>query len=80
MKFYLPEIHDFEYTAVVPWPTLTQQQQDWIAQVTHMTNWLNSSIGPHWVRWAWDQGDGCSVAFQRDPDRTLFVLRWSWYG
>ena len=82
-SYYLPEIHGFSYTARAPWPALSLDHQvDWIDNVQYMTQWLDSFVGPHWARWAWAQEQDqrtweCCVAFLKDKDRTLFLLKWA---
>jgi hypothetical protein len=70
------------YTAVVRWPLVERNgQPDWIDAVYSVEEWLERSVGPHYSRWVWsmwslNQAHLCSVSFARDPDTTLFLLRW----
>lgn len=79
---HLPDHTDFAHLARVPWPLEDPDQIDWIGAYTTVESWLNTSIGPHWVRWAWstcqDQTTfDCCVRFRYSADRTLFLLRWA---
>ena len=71
------------YQAVAPWPVIeTNGNLDWIASVDIMENWLESTIGKHYIRWTWnmwslDQTHLCGVSFARDTDSTLFLLKWA---
>lgn len=81
--FYLPEYHDFNYVASVPWPHIsTSEQYDWINAIDTLEQWLAKTIGPHYSEWAWArQGDleywQACVAFKRERNKTLFLLAWS---
>jgi len=82
MPAYLPDITDFEYVALAPWPSIDCPQQDWIMAYHSVETWLNTQVGPHWVRWAWSTvgsqtSRDCCVRFRYAPDRTLFLLRWA---
>lgn len=74
---------ELPYRAVVPWPqVLRNGQWDWIESVAAVELWLESYVGPHWVRWGWsmfalEQSYLCGVSFARDPDRVLFLLKYS---
>ena len=75
-----PEYHSFLYTAVVDWPRLEpDQQRDWIDSIILIESWLETSIGPHYLAWAWvssTRAYSCAVAFRWERDKTLFLLRW----
>lgn len=81
--YYLPEYHEFEFVARVPWPKImTNWQEDWINSIDTLESWLNQYAGPHWVEWAYSQQQNqnyweACVAFKRDRNRTLFLLTWS---
>ena len=75
----------FPYIAIAPWPTITHPityQIDWIDCVQELESWLERSVGPHYQRWAYatsqeqEYWHAC-VSFAREPDRTMFVLRWA---
>ena len=75
--------HPFElpFRAVVQRPIVIYRgQPDWVESVYNVENWLERSIGPHYVRWVWSmwslhQSDLCSVSFARERDSTLFLLK-----
>jgi len=73
---------ELPYRAVVPWPLIERNgQPDWVESVYRIEDWLDHSIGPHYVAWVWSmwtlhQSHLCSVSFARDKDTTLFLLRW----
>jgi hypothetical protein len=81
--FYLPEYHDFKYTAVVPWPWVPiSDQSDWIDSLFTLEDWLNRHIGPHYAEWAYSQQQDLEywqacVAFKRERNKTLFLLTWA---
>lgn len=80
MRYYLPESHDFQHIARLPWPDLGSAQRDWVTSVTHMESWLNTNIGGHWQRWAWANATASwemAVAFRWDRDQCLFLLKWA---
>ena len=69
------------YLAVVPWPLIDRNgQPDWIESVGSVESWLESRVGPHYVRWCWNMyhltPDLCGVTFAREQDSVLFLLRW----
>ena len=80
-SYYLPESHDFEYIARAPWPQ-QEIQLDWIQGVNTLHEWLESYVGPHYIRWAWatsrdhNSWEAC-VAFKYDKHKSLFLLTWS---
>jgi len=56
-------------------------QIDWVEAVQTMENWLEQSVGVRYSSWVWAEHLAisswhCGVAFHRDRDRTLFLLRW----
>jgi hypothetical protein len=73
---------ELPYRAVVPWPVVELNGNlDWIASVDLVETWLEHRIGRHRVEWTWNMWtlhnyDLCSVAFAREADSTLFLLRW----
>jgi hypothetical protein len=78
----------FPYTAHALWPgivsttTPVEQQIDWVDAVWTMEEWLEHTVGGRYSRWVWAEHLAitywhCGVAFHRDQDRTLFLLRWS---
>lgn len=81
--YYLPEYHDFEFTAVVPWPWVPiSNQADWIDSLFTLEEWLNTRVGPHWAEWAYSQQPGLEywqacVAFRQERMKTLFLLTWA---
>ncbi len=81
--YYLPEYHDFEYVARVPWPKIyTNWQEDWVSSIETLETWLNQYTGRHWVEWAYSQQQNqcyweACVAFKQDRNRTLFLLTWA---
>lgn len=77
---YLPDFHNFEYIASVPWPGLSSDQIDWVAGVVTVEDWLEHYTGPKYSRWAWNrpiEHYQVSVAFKYDKHRTLFLLQWA---
>lgn len=79
MKMLLDR-HPFQYCATVPWPSLGQEQLDWILGIQTVENWLNDRIGPRLIHWAWNDSQQMyhvGVAFKRDQDRLLFVIAWT---
>ena len=77
---------ELPYRAVVPWPHVEYNGNwDWIASVDCVETWLESRIGPHYVRWVWNMwslhnNSLCGVCFAREADSTLFLLRWDNLG
>lgn len=65
----------FPYITTNPWPFADDPALDWITAVNELEYWLDHRIGPRLVRWNW-LGLQCRVAFAREPDRTIFLLRW----
>jgi hypothetical protein len=80
--FYLPELHDFEHLAVVPWPWTSIDQRDWIDSLFTLEDWLNRRVGPHYSAWAYsthpdlEYTQAC-VAFKESRYKTLFLLTWA---
>jgi hypothetical protein len=80
-QFYLPELHNFNYIALAPWPQPTVQI-DWVDQIALLENWLDTRVGPHHTQWAWatvseqTTREAC-VAFKWAKHKTLFLLTWS---
>ena len=77
----------FPYTAHALWPgiasntTPIEQQVDWVDAVYTMEEWLEHTVGSRYSQWVWAEHLAitywhCGVAFQRDQDRTLFLLKW----
>jgi len=80
--YYLPENHNFLYTATVPWPWVNLNQQDWIDSLFTLEDWLNQRVGAHYAYWAYGQQPNLEywqacIAFKRERDKTLFLLTWS---
>jgi thymidylate synthase len=80
---HLPEYHNFPHIARAPWPVEPAiYQLDWITAVDTVELWLNEYCGPHWAEWAYtaqeDQHywEAC-IAFKRERNKTLFLLRWA---
>lgn len=83
-SYYLPELHDFEYIAQAPWPTiLTEYEQlDWVSAVDCMEAWLNRYVGSHYAEWAYHNGTSVDywqacIAFRQARNKTLFLLTWA---
>ena len=83
-SFYLPELHPFEHIAYATWPTILapDQQLDWVTAVETMELWLNQYVGSHYSEWAYHNGTSVDywqacIAFKRERNKTLFLLRWS---
>ena len=74
---------ELPYRAVAPWPLIMRNgQPDWVDSVESVEIWLCEHVGSHWDRWTWtmwglDNPYLCSVSFAREPDSTLFLLRFS---
>jgi hypothetical protein len=74
---------ELPYRAVAPWPRIEYRGQwDWIESVGCVESWLEQYVGCHYSRWTWtmwtlDNPYLCSVSFAREPDSTLFLLRFS---
>ena len=77
-KCYLPDYHDFQYWASVPWPDASAQT-DWIDRIDILESWLRLHVGSRYSHWAWRDGPqfSANLAFRWDRDRCLFVLRWA---
>jgi len=80
---YLPEYHDFNHLALVPWPRdPLYTQDDWVYAIETIESWLEQYTGPHWVEWAFattqeqEYWQAC-IAFRRERNKTLFLLTWS---
>lgn len=80
---FLPELHDFTYEAIVPWPRSPHlAQQDWVTSIETIESWLNQYCGHHWAEWAYSTSqdqqywEAC-IAFRRERNRTLFLLTWA---
>jgi len=70
------ELEFFPFPAVIH---LVNPYPRWDATPIH--DWLLQQVGPYKKFWSYShirQQDvyDCCVAFSRDPDRTLFLLRW----
>jgi len=65
----------FPYQTKNPWP-FPSQYGDWTKAVTDLETWLENYVGDCMVQWAWCGGQ-CQLAFAREPDLILFLLRWS---
>lgn len=77
---YTPVVHDFAYTAAIPWPGEQYEQLDWILGVVTVEQWLEQYIGAKYSRWNWNMATESyqvSVAFKYDKHKTLFLLNWS---
>jgi hypothetical protein len=77
---YVPVVHDFAYTAEIPWPGQSGEQLDWIIGVTHVEFWLTQYTGPKYKRWAWNMATesyNISVAFKYDKHRMLFLINYT---
>ena len=77
---YVPVVHDFAFTAEIPWPGSVGEQPDWIIGVTHVEFWLTQYTGPKYKRWAWNMATESyhiSVAFKYDKHRMLFLLNYA---
>ena len=74
---------ELPYRAVAPWPLVeVNGNLDWISSVDIVESWLITHVGHHWTHWTWTmwtlhQPNLCSVSFAREPDSTLFLLRFS---
>lgn len=77
---YVPDLHDFEYTAEIEWPTGDTRQLDWIQGVSTVEAWLIKYTGAKYQRWAWNTATDyyqLSVAFKYDKHRMLFLLAYN---
>jgi hypothetical protein len=55
---------------------------DWVESVELVEIWLNEYVGSHYSAWTWTMWTLhnpylCAVSFAREPDSTLFLLRFS---
>lgn len=81
--YYLPEYHNFEHIAVVPWPWVALgDQSDWIDSIFALEQWLDRYCGPHYAEWAYGQQPALEywqacIAFKQAKHKTLFLLQWS---
>jgi hypothetical protein len=73
--------YDFKHIAIVPWPWVAvSDQSDWIDSLFTLEEWLNTCVGRE--EWAYSNNpqleywQAC-VAFKRERNKTLFLLRWS---
>jgi len=76
----LSDLNEFQYKALVPWPQISYEQQDWVFSVETLESWLAQHIGSRYQYWAWDlspRPDRACVSFRYDPHRLMFVLTWS---
>ena len=77
---YVPTIHDFKYTADIPWPGRYGEQLDWIVGIAQVQFWLEQYTGPKYQRWAWNMATESyhiSVAFKYEKHKTLFLLNYN---
>ena len=77
MRALIDDYPRLPYRAVVPWPMV---YDTWMENTVLVETWLEQSVGPHYVRWVWSmwtlhQSSLCSVSFAREPDTSLFLLR-----
>ena len=83
--YYLPELHDFKYIGIAPWPHIYpnyNQQLDWVDAVNELEHWLERYIGPHYSTWAYSQQQDLEywqacIAFKQEKYKTLFLLTWA---
>lgn len=73
----------FPHIALAPWPqTPSLEQLDWVNSVITLESWLEQYVGHHWSHWAYatrqeqEYWQAC-IAFKREQDKLLFVLRWA---
>jgi hypothetical protein len=71
------ELSFFPYPAVIPW----HLRDEIIWDPSPIQHWLLNQIGPYKTNWSWSHANNqgvyeCCVVFRRDPDRTLFLLKW----
>ena len=64
----------FPYQTTNPWP-FPNHYVDWAIAVYDLEFWLEQYVGHQMVQWAWTGGQ-CKLAFAKERDRTLFLLRW----
>ena len=83
MKALWDRYPELPYHASAPWPYIEHNGQwDWIDSVQTVEEWLDQCVGRHWVEWTWDcwtlhNNYWCGVAFARERDSVLFLLKWS---
>ena len=83
MRVLWDKYPDLPYRAVAPWPLIERNGcLDWVESVESVEIWLNEYVGSHYTRWTWTMWTLhnpylCSVSFAREPDSTLFLLRFS---
>ena len=82
-RFYLPEYHEFEHLAIVPWPVDPRHNQiDWVEAIDTIEAWLLKYTGPQWATWAYssrqeqEYWEAC-IAFKQERSKTLFLIAWS---
>ena len=80
---------ELPYTAIGAWPRIylsPTEQEDWITSVNTVEEWLETSVGRHWVEWTWSTWSlldshlvndrrWFGVSFRYEPHVTLFLLR-----
>lgn len=77
MRALIDDFPRLPYQVIVPWPSV---YDTWLENTILVETWLEGCVGPHYVRWVWSmwtlhQSDLCSVSFAREPDTSLFLLR-----
>lgn len=82
-RLFLPEYHQFNYSAIVPWPVDANYHQiDWVTAIDTIEAWLNRYCGAQWECWAHhtqleqEYWEAC-IAFKLERSKTLFLLAWS---
>ena len=70
----------YPYTALCNWPE-PQLQIDWVDQVICIEHWLGQHVGVKGQDWDWVGPEYspawlCAVMFQREQDKTMFLLTW----
>jgi hypothetical protein len=75
---------NFTYVARVAWPNSGQMlQPDWVNSVLSLEAWLTEYVGEYLLDWCYVHSDSCTssthttLAFLRDQDRLLCLLRWA---
>lgn len=73
----------FDYVAHVAWPNDSLVlQPDWVDSVNSLEAWLTKYVGPELTTWCYVHSEASSsthahIAFLRDQDRLLCLLRWA---
>ena len=79
----LPDFHEFQYKAIVPWPVdIRHRQSDWVDSILALETWLAEYCGQEQEDWIWttdpnqEYWQAC-IAFRNPHSKTLALIMWS---